>query len=532
MSSSRDAVIAARYLHEGETSENQLWHRVATAWATDDSEIKEFEEMILDGRAIPNTPALANAGRDSQMGSACFVLHVPDDTEGILQTLADATMIHKFGGGTGFDFTPVRGRGTTVNSTGRGAPGPVEGPLKGFSEWIARWSQAGIRSGANMGMLHIDHPDIFDFITAKTVEGTITNFNLSVQLTDEFMVSAAAGVPLGTRDAEHDSYLWDLLTRHAWLNGEPGAFFIDRTNNTRLHPETIHATNPCGEVPLLPYEACVLGSVNLAAHVTLRNGVHVMHEPNLRASVKQLTRMLDNIVEAQDYPLEIIRKTHQKYRKIGVGPMGLADALYLLGIPYDHPEAVALSEDWARIIQEASYEASVELAHSRGAYREHHRLYGGQEHPHEGDLPFRRNLCAQVVAPTGSIARVIPKHYDKGCPVSFGIEPHFDTDTDGSFTSFVVGKQLKEHTTFAGHPVFRTTTRVPAAQHVKIQAAWQKHVDQAVSKTVNLSHDATQQDVANTFKLAWELGCKGTTVLRNHSRVATVIDCPNGQCAL
>jgi ribonucleoside-diphosphate reductase alpha chain len=485
---------------------------VARTWARDKAEEEEFFDMIVEGRAIPNTPAIANAGRDVQMGSACFVLPVEDDTDAILQTLRDATIVHKYGGGTGFDFTPIRSRNDIVKSTGRRAPGPVEGPLKGYSEWLARWSQAGIRNGANMGMLHVDHPDVLDFVYAKREEGVLTNFNLSVQLTHRFMHSLD----------EDGEFVWAQIVTGAWNNGEPGAFFIDTVNNARLHPETLHGTNPCGEVPLLPNEACVLGSVNLAAHVTSRGGRLVMHEPNLRATVKTLTRMLDNIIDAQDYPTDTIRDTHRRYRKIGVGVMGFADALAMLDISYNDELAVTVAQDWARIIQEASYDESGALAVERGAYPAWYD---------DKSMPFRRNLNAQVIAPTGSIARIIPNHYGTS-PVSFGIEPHFDVDTSGGFRSFVVGGMFEDHNPFHTAKWFTPASRVDMFQHVLIQAAFQRYVDQAVSKTVNLPHSATRQDVADVMRYAWSNNCKGITVLRSGSRDNVVIDCNGGSCQL
>jgi ribonucleoside-diphosphate reductase alpha chain len=454
-------------------------------------------------KAFPNTPAIANAGRRQQQGSACFVLPIADSLvdgpDAIMTTLSNAVAVHKSGGGTGFSFGNLRPKGALVKSTDRDAPGPVEF-LRLYSEAIGRITQAGMRPGANMGILPVDHPDIMEFIHCKREEGTITNFNISVALTDDFM-----------QNGGFKSSIWKEIVHGAWRNGEPGAIFIDTINNTALHPEIIEATNPCGEVPLLPYEACVLGSINLSAHIS--GGVLELDE--LRRSTATLTRLLDRIIGRQDYPLAIIDRTHKRYRKVGVGVMGYADALIKCGIIYGSDDALDFAERAMRVIQDASYEESEKLGKEEGNY-------GTDEALRNARLPARRNLMCQVIAPTGTISRL--------AECSFGIEPNFAR----AYDSFVVGGQFRDIHPLAESPYFVEARDVSPEQHVLTQAAFQRYCDQAVSKTVNLPYEATEQDVDNIFRLAYSSGCKGITVLRENSRNDVVIstDCASGVCAL
>jgi ribonucleoside-diphosphate reductase alpha chain len=365
-----------------------------------------------------------------------------------------------------------------------------------------------------MGILHCDHPDVSDFVQCKTVEGSISNFNISVALTDEFM-----------RDLDGErKELWTEIVDGAWRNGEPGVFFEDTVNARRLHPEEIHATNPCGEVPLLPYEACVLGSINLAAHV--KDGE--IDYDTLSDTVRTMTRLLDNIVDKQDYPLDIIRETHQKYRKIGVGVMGYADMLILLGVKYGSAEALRLAEVVMRLIQEVSYFESTRLAEEKGVYPGFLAVanFTGKE-------IWRRNLCVQVLAPTGTISWLAGDDHNR---VSPGIEPNYGRRGK----NFILGGIYEYEHQMADSPYFVSYDEVTGEQHIETQAAFQKFTDQAVSKTVNLPHAATHDDVAAIYKRAWETGCKGVTVLRENSRQDVVLlpedtvnaDCESGVCAL
>lgn len=524
--SAREAILKARYMHPGEDNEDAVWTRVANTWGTTPSEIDEFYHMMRDRRALPNTPAIANAGRPKgyRMGSACFVLPIEDSVESIMQTMKDAAMVQKSGGGTGFDFSQVRPHGSTVNSTGRKAPGPVNF-LKMYSSTAHFIDQGGLRAQANMAILRDDHPDILRFIYSKRdSDQAITNFNISVAATDDFMEASR-----NTWSTE--GMVWDAIVDNAWANGDPGLWFVDRTNRARLHSELYAATNPCGEVPLLPYEACVLGSVNLAEHLVHHTGVVEVNgvlDPTstfveidwgtLERTVRTLVRMLDNIVDLQDYPLPIIRETHHRYRKIGAGVMGFSDMLVMLGVRYGSDESVRLAEDIGAFIQQVSYEESEVLAYERG------QCPGWSESLAAPTALPRRNLCCQVIAPTGSISRLA------GC--SFGIEPAFAPEYD----SYVVGGQFREVHPLKDYPDFVTTYDVSPFDHVRVAAAFQRNVDQGVSKTVNLPESATPQDVENVYRSAYELGMKGITVFRDNSKESQVIAkadaCAEGKCSL
>lgn len=746
MSESRNAVLKARFLHPGELSWYDVAERAARTWGSHGKHTGALYEMISRQRGVINTPAMANAGRVNQMGSACYVLPVNDSlTDGeasIMQTLMDAASVHKSGGGTGFSFGRIRGRGTPVSSTGRPAPGAVN-VLKLYSQAISGVTQAGMRPGANMGILPVDHPDIEEFIKVKQVEGDIYNFNISVGMTDKFMKKVVAG----TLD-HHEAFIWESIVQGAWLNGEPGVFFIDTTNKAALHPERIEATNPCvtgdtmiatldgprsfqqladdgrdvlvyawhpdtkkpvvrmmrhphktrtnvpileiefdsglkvrcthdhhffsfrgkkvkakdlkvgksvrawsmsqhrdghmrvhgwdteanraahqwvhrmvyecfygpvpdgmvvhhldanpehnhvsnlalmseydhqshhypdrvaggfgikknqaamettnhkvvgireagyadvyngcvddahsyiildpepvagvmsgivsancGEVPLRPYEACVLGSINVAAYDWERDS----EQARFCEDVAVMTEALDNVIERQTYPIPQIEVEQKRYRKIGVGLMGYADALVQHQMLYGSADAMWFADHIGKLYKDASYEASEKLSWSRG-------FYDGWEK----GMPERRNLNCQVIAPTGTISRL--------AECSFGIEPHFDVDANGNYESFIVGGQFLDHNPHYNSPYFKPASQVTLDEHLDTQAAFQRHVDQAVSKTINCPYETTQREVEEAYIKAWQLGLKGTTILREGSRKDVVIgkvtegDCVGGVC--
>lgn len=510
METARDAILQERFMHTGETTEQDVWQRVAEAYADNADEEREFFNMMNARLGFPNTPAIANAGRTQQQASACFVLPIEDSLvdgeDSIMETLKNAVAVHKSGGGTGFCFGRLRPKGEIVSTTGRKAPGPVEF-LHLFSEAIGRVTQAGLRNGANMGILPVGHRDIMEFISCKRTEGVIHNFNISVALTNDFMENPTPRI-------------WDAMVEGAWRNGEPGAVFIDTVNRTSPHPDIIEATNPCGEVPLLPYEACVLGSINLSEHISLISGVWCMNYDKLRKTVHNMVRLLDNIIDKQHYPLKKIEETHKRYRKIGIGVMGYADALIKLGVVYGSPEAIQQAKNWMRFVQEESYAESKELWFEKGAY-EGANKYGTIDALQRAGLPVRRNVAVQVIAPTGTIARL--------AKCSFGIEPNFAAEYD----SFVVGGRFREVHPLRNERAFITTRDVRPIDHIRAQSAFQTYTDQAVSKTVNLPYEATVDDVADIYRNAWELGCKGITVLREDSREDVVIkDCSSGVCQL
>jgi ribonucleoside-diphosphate reductase alpha chain len=371
-----------------------------------------------------------------------------------------------------------------------------------------------------MGMLSVEHPDIMDFITAKHgTESILTNFNISVKVPNHFMQSASRNW-----DIWNANDTWNAIVEGAWENGEPGIYFEDTVNNERLHPELIHATNPCGEVPLRPYEACVLGSVNLAAHMVERDGRYFLDEQAYRDTIDTMTILLDNVIELQHYPIPVIEREQKRYRKIGVGVMGFADALCLMGSTYGDDRSYAAAREWGRILKEQSYETSARLGVERGGYRGFvtYNQQVSEQRPNPWDFPFRRNLNCQVIAPTGSISRL--------AECSFGIEPHFDVDENGKFMSFVVGGAFEDDQPYADHPCFTPASMVRLEQHIKMQAAWQENVDQAVSKTVNCPNSTTKQEVSDALILAWETGCKGVTLLREGSRENVVIGATSGDC--
>lgn len=512
MSESRNAVLKARFLHPGEMSWYDVAERAARTWGSYGNHTGALYEMISRQRGVINTPAMANAGRVNQMGSACYVLPVNDSlTDGeasIMQTLMDAASVHKSGGGTGFSFGRIRGRGTPVSSTGRPAPGAVN-VLKLYSQAISGVTQAGMRPGANMAILPVDHPDIEEFIKVKQVEGDIYNFNISVGMTDKFMKKVVAG----TLD-HHEAFIWESIVQGAWLNGEPGIFFLDTTNNAALHDEWIEATNPCGEVPLRPYEACVLGSINVAAYDWGRD---YSEQSRFCEDVAVMTEALDNVIERQTYPIPQIEVEQKRYRKIGVGLMGYADALVQHKMLYGSADAMWFADHIGKLYQDASYEASEKLSWSRG-------FYDGWEK----GMPERRNLNCQVIAPTGTISRL--------AECSFGIEPHFDVDANGNYESFIVGGQFTDHNPHYNSPYFKPASQVTLDEHLDTQAAFQRHVDQAVSKTINCPYETTQREVEEAYIKAWKLGLKGTTILREGSRKDVVIgkvtegDCVGGVC--
>jgi ribonucleoside-diphosphate reductase alpha chain len=527
-------ILKARYMHEGETDAEYVWSRVANAWSNDEDEERDFFYMMAEGRALPNTPAIANAGRSAghQMGSACFVLPIHDSVDSIMSTMHDAALVQKSGGGTGFDFSELRAAGSPVSTTGRKAPGPVNF-LQMYSSTAHYIDQGGMRDQANMGILRVDHPDVMQFIHCKqSSDQAITNFNISVAATDDFMRDATDPYKRELHGLRAP-VIWDAIVENAWGNGDPGLWFVDTTNRLRLHPELYAATNPCGEVPLLPYEACVLGSVTLAAHLRITGSkqyhgddfprsdqiyMYGVDWQSLGDTVRTLTRMLDNVVDLQDYPLPIIRDTHHRYRKIGVGVMGFADMLVMMGVRYGSPASIDLAEEIMAYVQQVTYMTSEDLATEKGMYP------GYYEHSPRLQLPKRRNLCCQVIAPTGSISRLA------GC--SFGIEPNFA----GEYDSFVVGQVFHEVHPLKDHAAFVTTYDVTPEEHVRVAAAFQRYVDQGVSKTVNLPNSATRQDVADVYRLAWELGMKGITCFRDDSKETQVIKradaCVDGKCSL
>mgnify|MGYP005776401741 CR=1 FL=1 len=557
------AVLERRYLIKDENgkpteSVDQLFHRVAEAIAAADSTLDpgadvkataaEFYEMMTELDFLPNSPTLMNAGRPLGQLSACFVLPVGDSMEEIFDAIKNAALIHKSGGGTGFSFARLRPKGSTVNSTGGVASGPVSF-MKVFNAATEAVKQGGTRRGANMGILRVDHPDIMEFITCKNNTKEITNFNISVGITEAFMQAVERGADYDLVDPAtkrvtgrlNAKEVFDTIVTSAWQTGEPGIIFLDRLNRDNVVPGCgeIESTNPCGEQPLLPYEACNLGSINLLNHLKKENGAYTVDWDKLAATVRKAVHFLDNVIEVNQYPLPEIDHMTRSTRKIGLGVMGFADMLLYLGVPYNSQEGVELGRRLMAFINTEGHHASELLAQKRGAFP----LFSESTFPQ--DRPIR-NATVTTIAPTGTLSII--------AGVSSGVEPVFAyayirnvmdnthlIETNEILKNALVErglysedlmKKIVEHGTLAhvdGIPedlkrVFVCAHDVSPIWHVKMQAAFQAFTDNAVSKTVNFPNSATKEDVAEVYRLAYELGCKGTTIYRDGSRSEQVLN--------
>jgi ribonucleoside-diphosphate reductase alpha chain len=540
------ATLKARYLRKDEQGEvietpDEMFRRVAGAVAAGEKPFSglrgagdaedRFYDMMASLTFLPNSPTLMNAGTELGQLSACFVLPVGDSLPEIFNTLRDAAMIHQSGGGTGFSFSRLRPSGDRVKSTMGVSSGPVSF-MKAFNAATEAIKQGGTRRGANMGILRVDHPDIMDFITVKDREGELVNFNISVAATNRFMAAAGEGrdYPLVNPRTGEDAgrlnaaEVLDAIAEHAWKNGEPGMIFIDLVNadHPASHVGEIEATNPCGEQPLLPYESCNLGSLNLLKLADARGRVDYAR---LSEAVRWAVRFLDDVIEVNNYPLLEIERITRHNRKVGLGIMGFADLLILAGVPYGSEAALHIAEEIMSFIRQESVAASEELARERGAYSN----FSGSRRQKEGGAPMR-NATVNTIAPTGTLSLI--------AGVSSGIEPVFAFE----YERHVLGTVMKEV-----HPLYRkkrqsgeavdpqvfVTARDIAPQwHVRMQAAFQKYVDNAVSKTINFCAEASRKDVRESFLLAHDLGCKGLTVYRDKSRRSQVLNICDSKCTL
>jgi ribonucleoside-diphosphate reductase alpha chain len=517
-------VLRKRYFLKDENGEViEDWHglcdRVAKAVSRSRDEYGDFFEVLHECLFLPNTPALTNAGRERFSMSACFVLPVEDSMEGIFEAVRQAALIQKYGGGTGFSFSRLRPAGDMVGSTKGVASGPCSF-IRVFDTATDVTKQGGTRRGANMGILRVDHPDIMKFISLKREEGRLSNFNLSVGITDAFMNALKEGGDIdllfnGTvRKTLKAQEIWDAIVDGAWGNGEPGVVFIDSINRDNPTPNIgeVEATNPCGEQPLLPYEACVLGSINLLEMIRDRE----IDWETLEKTVRIAVRFLDTIIDVQYYPIPEIEQMHKGNRKIGLGVMGWADMLIKLGIPYHSDKAVQLAEEVMRFITDRSVSESTRLAEERGVFP----YWEGSVWQQKGTK--MRNATTTTIAPTGSISIIA------GC--SSGIEPVFDFVTvqkrpvgEHRVIHLLYEEWLKEHGDVALPPCFITAREIPYQWHIRMQAAFQKHTHNAVSKTINLPNNSTKGDVSEALLLAHKLGCKGITLYRDGSRKEQVI---------
>jgi ribonucleoside-diphosphate reductase alpha chain len=592
LSASAKKVLEKRYLkkdEEGRVIEGpeNLFKRVAQAVASvelnygkSDSDIGKLEDRFYDLmttlKFLPNSPTLMNAGRRLGQLSACFVLPVDDSMESIFEAVKNAALIHKSGGGTGFSFSNLRPAGDIVGSTKGISSGPISF-MTVFDSATEAIKQGGTRRGANMGILRVDHPDILDFISAKDNNSSLNNFNLSVALTDVFMKAIE-------KDEEYDLInphtkqsvkrlkardVFSLIVNHAWKNGEPGVIFMDRINQYNPTPAVgqIESTNPCGEQPLLPYESCNLGSINLSKFVRVearksgstgemekRGSAEVTSELQsfqasglidwdaLRETVRLSVHFLDNVIDINRYPLQKIEDATKGNRKIGLGVMGWADMLIQLSIPYNSVEASELAHEVMKFVQKESNKQSSFMAVERGVFPNFDKsIYT--------DETAVRNATTTTIAPTGTLSIIA------GCSsgieplfaVSFvrnvlegtklyEVNPHFEkvAKERGFWSTELIEKiaetgSLKDITEIPEDvkKTFITAHDISPLDHVRMQAAFQKHVDNAVSKTVNFSHDATPKDVEDVYMLAYGLGCKGLTVYRDGSRDEQVLSTGN-----
>jgi ribonucleoside-diphosphate reductase alpha chain len=558
LSPNAHVVLERRYLRKDadgrvvETPE-QMLARVAGAIAAADAAygedpantLREYLRVLGAFEFVPNSPTLMNAGRELGQLSACFTLPVEDSIAAIFDAVKWAAQIQMTGGGTGFSFSRLRPQGDLVQTTRGVASGPVAF-IDVFNTATDAIKQGGARRGANMGVLRVDHPDILEFVTAKMDPRRWRNFNVSVAATDEFMQAVASDGEYALRNPRTGQVVrslrarkvFDLIVHLAWRSAEPGLIFIDRINAVNPTPElgAMESTNPCAELPLLPFESCNLGSINVARFV--RPGG--FDYERMGAAVRTAVRFLDNVIEVNRYPLPQIETITRANRKIGLGVMGWADALIRLGVRYDSQEAVALAEELMRLVAHEALEESAALADRRGPFPNfRHSLWDRR-----GMRPVR-NATVTAIAPTGTISIIA------GC--SSGIEPLYAVSyvrnvLEGTrlvevhplfrelalargFYSESLMRRIAETgrvTGVAGVPedvqrLFVTAYDVAAEWHVRMQAAFQKHCDNAVSKTVNLPHGATVGEVANVYRLAYEAGCKGITVYRDGSRYGQVL---------
>ncbi|MBE7506972.1 MAG: vitamin B12-dependent ribonucleotide reductase [Planctomycetia bacterium] len=587
-------VLRARYLEKNESGEcteqpDDLFERVARVMADVEltyggnescrSEWKaRFKNLMASRKFMPNSPTLMNAGRSMGMLSACFVLPVPDSIDGIFDSIKHTALIQKAGGGTGFAFDALRPTGDYIKSSGGTTSGPISF-WRAFSEATNAIQQGAFRRGANMGMMYVHHPDIIKFLHAKQDLTQFTNYNISVKMTDEWMDAFLKDphsphltrnprnnlefyVPKSVRIADYsvkdliptEKYdgltpvytrqdIWDIIIKHAWQTGEPGVVFMDRINeaNPTPHVGRMEATNPCGEQPLLPYEACNLGSINLGLFV--KDACTADAEVDwdaLRTAIHESVRFLDNVIDANNYPLPQIDDVCKANRKIGLGVMGFADALYKLGVPYNSDAGVSWGERFMKFLNDESHNYSEKLALERGSFPNWTNSAWDTQH----HRPMR-NSCATTVAPTGTISiiadcsggvepmfslaffRNVLKGQEEGkTPMIESNETFVHVARERGFYSEGLMEQIAKEGTLAHiddipedvRAVFVCAHDISPEWHIKMQAAFQKHCDSSISKTINFPSEAGPADVDGIYRMAYSLRCKGVTVYRDGCR--------------
>ncbi len=550
-------VLKQRYLWRkkkgSQESPEEMFHRVAKSVSRGSKSLeKRFFDAMSALEFLPNSPTLMNAGKKNGQLAACFVLPIPDDLSGIMDTLKATALIHQSGGGTGFSFSTLRGEKSSVNSSGGYAAGPI-GFLSLFNELTQTIKQGGLRRGANMGVLQVDHADVEAFINCKSNINKITNFNISVAVTDNFMKAVRNAGSWNLKDPRDGKTvksvrakeIFDSLCLAAWTTGEPGLIFIDEINRNNPTPTAgeIEATNPCGEQPLLPYEACNLGSINLNAIFSLgSDGVDWNKFGHL---IETGVLFLDQVIDCCHYPLAEINKLCHAHRKIGLGVMGFADLLLKLKIPYGSPESLKLADKVMRFVRDQCIQVSQKLAQVSEPFEGYSKSLWKKR----GIKPLR-NAALTTVAPTGTIsllanasAGIEPvfsyayqRHVLDG-EVLWEIHPQFKTLMERHNLRYTDLETCAKEGTLVNLPlpdeiksIFLTTGDLSFENHVKIQAAFQKHSDSGVSKTINLRQCSSVEEVKKAFQLAYELRCKGITVYRDGSRPNQVLQldsCPD-----
>ncbi len=544
-------ILSKRYLLEDETPDEMFW-RVAnhvaevdpidsvgtphSVWAA------KFHDMMVSLDFLPNSPTLMNAGTEQGSLSACFVIPIEDTMEGIMDASKAAAMIQKYGGGTGFSLSRLRSSGTPISTTQGTACGPIS-VLRHLDDVSRLVTQGGKREGANMGILRYDHPDIMEFITAKASverDGLYKNFNISVGIDKHFfdcfaapnlgdyeLVDPHTGPTSKWIDARE---VWSAICEQAWKTGDPGLVFLDRINDSRANPVPslgpIIATNPCGEQPLYAWDSCNLGSINLVNHTLEldRSGTLGVNYTKLVDTIHLAVRFLDNVIETNFYPLPQIEARNKEIRRIGLGVMGWADLLYLLEIRYDSEEALKLADKLGDFINSEAKEASAALGKERGNFL---KFTESRDNTHFA-VDFMRNSTRTTIAPTGTISMI--------AGVSSGIEPNFALEFDRQHGENIgelkeknpIYQAWRESTNYSGNiakipDYFVVAHDISSEWHIKMQAAWQKHTDNAVSKTINMPNSATVEEIGEAYQLAWDSGCLGVTIYRDGSRTGQVL---------